>query len=263
MGFGTSSSSTAYSPPLAIAPSRTRHGQSLGSLNVPKQRRSRSTRAVTLGTSRQKPSTHSVPYLAQPGSFNTRNHSNPLTQGEANSGPDLQHSLDLEANYSIRREPSFKHRILSRVMSSLISKPGSRQLSTEVFPRSNAVIQPTTNTRASISTVHTGTSIDSDFETALSAFPEPPVSNLKSPTMSSSLDHAQPNAETYRTLCAPAEIAVVRPQVTIIPEMVTLNSNTSQSMHVAVQIGAVTEATTKVPCERNYGLDVAVVIDNS
>lgn len=171
---------------------------------------------------------------------------------------------------NVRREPSFKNRFLSRVMNSLISRPGgsvtaeeggSRRHSAEVFSTSNAA--DTSTGRPSISTVDTSTSIDTDIETALSAFPEPPASNLTSPSELSTFNQAQADAQIDRILCAPANTAVVRPEVSIIPERETLSSHTSQSMYVAVQIGAVTDAIGKISYERTYGLDVAVIIDNS
>ncbi|KAL9023498.1 MAG: hypothetical protein Q9196_007164, partial [Gyalolechia fulgens] len=64
-------------------------------------------------------------------------------------------------------------------------------------------------------------------------------------------------------LCTPSDIAVIRPEVTIIPEQKNLDANAMQTMYVAVQISAVMEAMTRVPYDRSYGLDVAVIIDNS
>ncbi len=175
------------------------------------------------------------------------------------------------ADRNVRRDPSFKHRFLSRVMNSLISKPsgsrtaeegGSRRHSAEVFSVSDAT--RSSRGRPSISTVDTYTSTTGDLETALSAFPEPPSSNLTSPTESSTFAQAyDAEARNGRTLCAPAKTAIVRPEVLITPEKETLDSDSSQSMDVAVQIGAVSEVMAKVPCERACGLDVAVIIDNS
>lgn len=232
-----------------------------------------STRAVTLGTSRQGPFTHQVTHLSQQASSSSRNRSNPLDQRAPRPHFPLQENPSLETDRNIRQVPSFKHRFLSRIMSSLINRPGSshstieesgcRRHSAEVFPGSNAADHSSSSRRASSSTVDTCTSLDTDFETSLSAFPEPPVSNLTSPIEFSSFDHAQPDARAYRTLCAPADNAIVRPEITITPEIQTLNTDTSQSLYIAVQIGAVVEAMTNAPYNRHYGLDVAVVIDNS
>ncbi|KAL8908683.1 MAG: hypothetical protein Q9207_000651 [Kuettlingeria erythrocarpa] len=175
------------------------------------------------------------------------------------------------ADPNARRVSSFKHRFLSRVMNSLISKPGgsgtakeggSRRHSAEVFSVSDAT--DTSRGRPSISTVDTSTCTDTDIETALSAFPEPPSSNLTPPTELSTFAQAHDaEARNGRTLCVPANTAIVRPEVLIIPEKEALDSDTSESMYVAVQIGAVSEVMAKVPCARAYGLDVAVIIDNS
>lgn len=66
-----------------------------------------------------------------------------------------------------------------------------------------------------------------------------------------------------RALCAPADIALVRPDITITPEAETLHPDINQSMHIAIQIGAVAEVTTGAQHGRRYGIDMAIVIDNS
>ncbi|KAL8647812.1 MAG: hypothetical protein Q9210_005342 [Variospora velana] len=159
--------------------------------------------------------------MAQPDVLGSRSYSNPLPQG---------------------RQPSIKHRLLSRVMSSLISRPGSRRQSADLFLSPNAVNHPPDG-RVSFSTVDTGSSLDTDSEAVIAAFPVPPMSN--------------------RALCAPADIAVLRPHISITPEAETLHPDTNQSMHIAIQIGAVAEVTTRAPHGRRYGIDMAIVIDNS
>ncbi|KAL8975358.1 MAG: hypothetical protein Q9197_000436 [Variospora fuerteventurae] len=159
--------------------------------------------------------------MAQPDVLGSRSQSNPLPQG---------------------RQPSIKHRLLSRVMSSLISRPGSRRQSADSFPSPNTVDQPPDG-RVSFSTDDTGSSLDTDSGPVIAAFPMPPMSN--------------------RALCAPADIAVVRPDITVTPEAETLHPDTNQSMHIAIQIGAVAEVTTGAQHGRRYGIDMAIVIDNS
>lgn len=309
-GFRTSSSSSAvHSSPPSTASSRAGHGHAIGPLNVRKQRHSctdrvslatssvvpaakfrrgatmsypptfvrypatcdadgaglsiPSTRALSLATSRRDSSAHRVAHSPQQTSLKPQQQSTQLKN----------HDLGATSNKLMRRESSFKHRFLSRVMNSLTSRPSgnhpvaqensSRRCSTEASARDGAADWSDTARRISISTVDTDSSIDTDLQTALDAFPEPPISNLTSPTDLTSFEHAQHDARAYRILRTPSDIAVVRPEVTITPEAEALTANANQTMHIAVQIGAVTEAMTKIPYDRAYGLDVAVVIDNS
>lgn len=221
------------------------------------------TRSLSLATSPRESCSHQVTYSPQ----------QPLSGSQQRWPGSEGKNLGAITNQAVRREPSVKHRFLSRVMSSLISRPSgnhpvslqnsSRRCSTEVSAKDGTTGSPDTARRTSISTTDTQSSIDTDLQTALDAFPEPPVSNLTSPTEVSSFEHARHNTRADRMLCAPSDIAVIRPEVTVIPERETLDANVTQNMYVAVQIGAAMEAMTRVSCDRSYGLDVAVIIDNS
>lgn len=171
------------------------------------------------------------------------------------------------------REFSFRHRILSRVMSSMIGKSSgshsspkensSRRRSAETPADTHVLSQPINIKRSSSSTVDTSSSLYTSLDTALSEFPAPPVTNLTSPTTFSSLERPRSDHQGHRTLCAPSDIAVLRPEITFTPDTDFLDSNTNQNLFVAVEINAVAEATTRIQYERARGLDVAVIIDNS
>ncbi|KAL9049741.1 MAG: hypothetical protein Q9206_005380, partial [Seirophora lacunosa] len=141
------------------------------------------------------------------------------------------------------RQPSLKHRLLSLVMNRLISRPDSTRQSADIPSPPNAIDRQSSDGRVSFSTMATVPSFDTEMEDVLSAFPEPPISN--------------------RALCAPADVALVRPSITITPEIETLHPDTNQSTHIAIKIGAVPEVMTKVPHGQHYGIDMAIVIDNS
>ncbi|KAL9602233.1 MAG: hypothetical protein Q9219_001957 [cf. Caloplaca sp. 3 TL-2023] len=226
-----------------------------------------STRTTSLTTLRQVPSTQ----LA---------HSSQTSLSSLQQQPAELQSKDLRAldTAVVRRDSTLKHRFLSRVMNSLINKPNgnhsasheskSRRCSTEISGKDGAIGGPDAPGRVSISTVGTYSTLDSDLQTAIDSFPEPPGSILTSPTEvspteASPIEHNQYNTQAYRVLCTPSNVTVVRPEVTIIPEFGTLDANDSQSMYIAVQIEAATDAMTKAPSDRSYGLDVAVIIDNS
>ncbi|KAL8695289.1 MAG: hypothetical protein Q9218_000188 [Villophora microphyllina] len=158
----------------------------------------------------------------------------------------------------VRQETSFKHRVLSRVMHSLIgnSKRPMIEASTEHG-------NPRDHGRTSTSSADTDSSLYTSLETALSEFPEPPVSNLASPATLTPPDRHPSDNHAYRTLCAPSDIAIVRPEIRIIPETELLGPGSNQNVFVAVEVTAVAEASEKCQRDRFCGLDVAVIVDNS
>ena len=172
------------------------------------------------------------------------------------------------------REFSFRHRILSRFMGSLMGKSSGNQTTTinqsterapvETPASSHALIfsRQEIPPRSSVSTADSGPSRYASLEAALSEFPEPPVSKFTSPK---SPQHSERTVIAYskRTLCAPSDIAVVRPQITITPEADNLSPKTNQNLFVALEITAAAEQSAIVQYERACGLDVAVIIDNS
>ncbi|KAL8955322.1 MAG: hypothetical protein Q9183_006694, partial [Haloplaca sp. 2 TL-2023] len=119
--------------------------------------------------------------------------------------------------------------------------------------------------RSSSSTTDTGPSRYAGLEAALSEFPEPPVSRFTSPN-SPQRSERTVIAYSKRTLFAPSDVAVVRPQITITPEADILSPKTNQNLFVTLEITAAAEQSAIVQyerAERACGLDVAVIIDNS
>lgn len=295
--------------PQPLASLRAGHAIALGSLNVRKQRHS-CTAPVKLATDSFIPASkfrrgvimsypptfmkYPPPYDHDSGPvpvFSTRSTSlatlprdhrvnrtahsppSPLAGSQQQRPASEREDLSAIANKSVRREPSLKHRFLSKVMSSLITKPSgnrsgpsensSRRCSIEASARNQTADPLDPAGRTSISTTDTQSTIDSDLQTALDAFPEPPVSNLTSPTEVSSFEHARHETHANRILCKPNDVTIIRPEVTIIPEHETLNADNTQGMYVAVQISPVMESMTRFSHDKSCGLDVAVVIDNS
>ncbi|KAL8731278.1 MAG: hypothetical protein Q9166_003502 [cf. Caloplaca sp. 2 TL-2023] len=230
----------------------------------------RSSRAVTLGTTCGGDNVHQAAPCY--GSSDNRDLSRFSSNAEPRRTLDLNGSPDSDSESTVRRKTPFKRRILSRVMNTLIGKPsgsqpiteenGTRRLSAEEST-SDQYSRPISDPRSSFSSTARSSSIGTNLETALSEFPEPPVSTLTSPTTISTFEHAPPSIQAYRKLYAPGDIAVLRPEVSITPEFDGVNSNRDQSLHVAVETSAVVGTTRKSQDDGFHGLDVAVIIDNS
>ncbi|KAI4238519.1 MAG: hypothetical protein L6R40_005688 [Gallowayella cf. fulva] len=227
-------------------------------------------RAVTLATISRPESGHQISH----GYDSASSHPPPKSSSRDESSRSLNSTSnpDSTLGHTVRRQHSIKHRILSRVMNSLIGKSGSsqsiaeedstRKLSTE-RSTSDECTGTTTDGRPSCSTTERSSSIGTNLETALSEFPEPPVSTLASPTTISTFEHTRSNNRVSKKLCAPSNISIVRPEVNIIPELEALDSHRDQSLYVAVEIGAMAETTRESQSAPGCGLDIVVIIDNS
>lgn len=222
----------------------------------------RSSRAVTLGTidSHHQASPRNIP-------SNARKLSKSSSKGAARPASSRTGSLDSDSEHTVRRLPSFKHRILSRVMNSLIGRSSSSQALADEGNRkrpsiegstSNGSAGPTTEERVS-STTERSSSIGTNLETALSEFPEPPLTR---PTTLAAFEHLS-TFQAYRKLHAPTDVAIVRPEILITPELDSVDSNRDRSLYVAVEVSAAAEGGGKTQDDRFYGLDIAVIIDNS
>ncbi|KAL9597580.1 MAG: hypothetical protein Q9179_004210 [Wetmoreana sp. 5 TL-2023] len=254
-----------YPPTFMKAWSTARHNEDYDS--------TRATRAVTLPTLRHDVSLHQAAQLHQSASSSLDNCPMPLDDALPSDEHQLKHGSTSDTDRTIPREVSLRHRILSRVMSSLIGRPSgthlpaesnnSRRESIEAAPNDRDINRRSKTGRASISSVDTSSSVYTSLETALSEFPEPPVSNLTSPTTFSSFERPPSNAHGYRMLRAPSDITVVRPEISIIPEVDQLDSNDNQNIFVAVEVRAAAGLTTKLQHDRACGLDVITIIDNS
>ncbi|KAL9001142.1 MAG: hypothetical protein Q9169_000325 [Polycauliona sp. 2 TL-2023] len=172
-------------------------------------------------------------------------------------------------DHTVRRLPSFRHRMLSRVMNGLIGRSSSSQPTADTSDQrplsiegssSNESAASAPDQRTSLSTTERSPSISTNFETALFEFPEPPSTM---PTSLPLFAQAQPAFQAYRELRAPTDAAIVCPKILITPELDGLDSNKDQKLHVAVEVNASAETGRRTQGDRLYGLDVAVIIDNS
>ncbi|KAL8779581.1 MAG: hypothetical protein Q9194_001372 [Teloschistes cf. exilis] len=154
---------------------------------------------------------------------------------------------------TVRQETSLKHRVLSRVMHSLLGN--SRRPLVEACGKDR---QSQDHGRTSTSSAGSDSSLS-----ALSEFPEPPVSIIRSSCTLVPPQRQLTDNYPYGTLCAPNEVAIVRPEVKIIPETEILGPDSNQKVFIAVEVSAVAEPSEKYTRNGFCGLDVAVVVDNS
>ncbi|KAL8775705.1 MAG: hypothetical protein Q9209_000201 [Squamulea sp. 1 TL-2023] len=230
----------------------------------------RPSRAVSLATAQRARPNHRAG--RHDVSSKSRKLSKSTSKGEAKPTLNWHSSPGSDSTHTVRRLPSFKHRILSRVINSLIGRSnstpsaangsGDRRLSLDQST-SNDSAGPTTDRRSSFSTTERSSSIDTNLETALSEFPEPPGSPLEVPIKLSAFSQAQLMSRAYRELQAPNDVAILRPEIAIIPELANVEPNEDRSLYVAVEVSAVAEARVEKQSGCFYGLDIAVVIDNS
>ncbi|KAL8859516.1 MAG: hypothetical protein Q9178_003915 [Gyalolechia marmorata] len=230
----------------------------------------RSSRAVTLGTTQWVDANRRA--ASRNLSSMSRKLSKPLSRGEETPPLGWNCSLDSDSQHTVRRLASIKHRILSRVMNTLIGNSSSSQLNAEdrevrrpslEESASNDSAGQTTDARTSFSTTEKSSSTDTNVGTALSEFPEPPGSPLTVPASISAFEQAKLEFQAYRRLHAPSDAVVIRPEILITPELASVDANKDQSLYLAVEISAVAGPGRESPNHCFYGLDVAVIIDNS
>lgn len=166
----------------------------------------------------------------------------------------LLHSLPRTTSLgTVRQETSLRHRVLSRVMHSLIGN--NKRPLVEAFGKDE---QSDNHGRTSTSSAGSDSSLFTSLETALSEFPKPPVSILAPPQR-----HQLTDNYPYRTLCALNDVVIIRPEIKIIPETEVLGPDSNQKVFVAVEVSAVAELSEQYSRNGCCGLDVAVVVDNS
>ena len=204
----------------------------------------------------------------------------------SNPRPSLvsQNTQSWQLEGGLTRKPSRKHRLLSRMMNGISNTVGttqatidrgrSRQESQGRFRTGREATNGTHHGRARSSTTSSdettttmGTEIDLD--TALAAFPAPPKSSLKSPsvTFATPITHSTspPTPPLPRVLRAPEDIAIMGAKVTVIPEISSMSTDGRQSIFTAVGIEGIINAPVGrgISSADRLRLDVAVIIDNS
>ena len=182
---------------------------------------------------------------------------------------------------------SSRNRFLSRVMSGLGRKGAMSQCATErgrsrkesygsFRSRREAPSEAYEGRARSFTTssgeTHITTGTEIDLDATLASFPAPPKSTLKSPSAtfaSLSTPGTSPLTSTApllpQILCAPEEVTLLSANLTIMPEIGGMNSDSGQSIFAAVGVEGIMNA----PVHLSFGssdcrrLDVAVVVDNS
>ncbi len=205
-----------------------------------------------------------------------------ISQRRAVTSLEPQHSLiklhDLEHTLvqATSRRPSLTQRWVSRMMNGLTSKPKASYATAQpgervyvlpkalpnTFDASNKPhpVRPRSDT---ISNMERDSILGGDFDTVIAAFPTPPSSSVTSPTTMASSEISRIDWAT--AVRKPDVVPIIGAELSIIPELSKLSSDSGRSMYVAIEIrGVVDPPTTAHEAPSNLrGLDVAVIIDNS
>ena len=164
----------------------------------------------------------------------------------------------------LHRQPSLKYRLFSRFKNSLISKPSSEEMINQRCSSAQTQVGGAElATKTSIASISTNRSLDySDLGRTLSAFPNPPHSTMTSPTIPMSFEST---LDTWppRRLCVPRDMPTLGLEMKIIPELDTLSSDGKPTMYVAVEIRTSTGISRTIFGDSVFGLDIAVIVDNS
>lgn len=171
----------------------------------------------------------------------------------------------------LHRDPSFKHRLITRMMSGLshrshISNATSYEPGRSHLVENNIGSQPQVPETMDSSRRTSSSSGRTDIlDSALASFPTPPTSNEASPTAAGSFSRSHLGSLPNRALCTAEETAIVGAQLRLTAEYDELSSDNGHSMLVAIDIeGAMNKTSSGQSLwSQHTGLDVAVVIDNS
>lgn len=175
--------------------------------------------------------------------------------------------------HQLRRQPSFKHRLISRMMSGITSKTflshsvaaGGQQnekSSQDPNPEAQSSIRADC---ARLSMSSSGTYGGSDLDNTLAAFPSPPKSTFTSPTTDRSSESSRIHSQVFRNLCHPEDVCLLGAEINITPENDQLSHVADQTILVAIEMKATLNASIghHETLSQHNGLDIAVIIDNS
>ena len=176
----------------------------------------------------------------------------------------------------ISRRPSIKQRFVSRMMNGLSNKPKDSYEAELPDQRSHTLhkalpgildtsvkAHPSRARPGMVSSTTTVSNLDGDFDTVIAAFPTPPSSNITSPTTSASYETSR--IDWASTLRKPQDVPVLGVELNLTSEVPKLSSDGGQSIFVALEVKGLVSAP-KLSYEASsdlYGLDIAVIIDNS
>ncbi len=172
----------------------------------------------------------------------------------------------------LRREPSFKHRLITRMMHGLSHRSHISHARTQDPGRSPPILENSLGSHPQVleamdsSRPTSSSSGRTDtLDSALASFPTPPTSNEASPTAFGSFSGSHSEARRDRELCKPEETAIMGAELRLTAEYDELSQNNDCSMLVAIDIEGTMNKTTSGQSlwSQHTGLDVAVVIDNS
>ena len=177
---------------------------------------------------------------------------------------------------ALHRHPSFKKRLLTRMMGGLAPRwhdshsgvKGKRQ-SLQLLPENAQSFnsrphQKTDLGRRSISS-ETETCTGGELNSTLSSFPTPPTTSYTSPTSAASSRSSRLPSQRYLNLCKPVHNTVMGAELTLTSEYDAFDSTNGMTTLVAIDVqGALTKTIYgQDRSSQHNGLDVVVVIDNS
>ena len=195
-----------------------------------------------------------------------------VTDGGISIDAGSEHQL---MDRSLRRQPSSKRSMISRMMSGLTGKTHVNHIPTiggdgSSSPKPHHISdrhEPgMANARCSTSSSNTGSRIGSDLGAVLAAFPTPPKSYATSPTTTEgSFETSRSNTQIYRELSKPKKTTALAIELSIIPEFDQISFENSDSMFVAIDVKAAftTENSEVANGISSAGLDIVAIIDNS
>lgn len=166
----------------------------------------------------------------------------------------------------LRRQPSFKHRLLSRMMSGLTPRTQINNIDEEGEPTERELSTAKTSrdaSRSSAASSERDTYGLNDLDSALAAFPTPPTSNVPSPATDRSLESIEsPPPPTVRELCRPLRDVTLSAELRVIPYQDHLKGDGTTL--VAIEISTTNSCLSEYELlPQKAAIDAAIVIDNS
>ena len=231
-----------------------------------------SARAVTLGTPysaecRRKPDGASQPAIVRS-----------LSQEQVAEDQYLHQKLhklpgsSIEPDHQQQGRSSFRRRVLSRVMSGIVGKSDSsyfaagssrRRFSAEDARNRSELGFANASKGPSSSTVSTAISLKTALGAAIPSISNPLMSTLTSPKTLSSFIDSKAITDCQRSLLPLHSIAITRPKLKFLPGMQYLSPDRNRAMFMAVQVSTQVDRPSNIYQRQRFGLDIAVIIDNS
>lgn len=115
-----------------------------------------------------------------------------------------------------------------------------------------------------MTSIATESSIESNLDQAIAAFPSPPKSHVTSTTTTASMDMI-PAVPTPTILSTPRDSPIIGAELRLTPEKRCFDADGGQYLYVAVEVEGVDQAarSQSYPLVPEARLDVVVVVDNS